>query len=1840
MNKIIVTVASFLLFVACSNEKTDVSKIVVDPGFSSYVNAFTSGVVSSETSIKVILIEPYPEAIVGDPINNKLFNFEPSLEGEAFWLDNQTIEYRPNQSLSSGKSYKVEFLLHKLLDVPDRYEILEFGFIVLKQRLNVSFNGMKATNKDFSEQELFGTVKTSDLVDPLLLQKTLTANQNGKSLEIVWEHLEDRKSHHYFVKSVKRDLDPESVTISWDGAAIGSDVKDRMEIEIPPLDEFSVVQISADQTSGLFYSVQFSDPLDTDQDLTGLISLESNKALRYVISGQEVKVYPKGKPNEIEVLRVDQSIKNSKGIKLVKGKDKELYFNLEKPAVELLGDGVIMPSSGNVSFPFRAINLKGVNVRVLRIYEHNINQFFQTNQFDGSSDLARVGRLVYDESIDLVSDESLDYGMWNNFNIGLNDIIEPEPGTIYRVMLSFEPHQSLYPCADSVAIASTLKRRELDFNSDNYFRPDSWFPNGYNYDDIENPCTPSYYQYYNRSVSANIFSSNLGIIAKETSGNTFNITVTDLRSSNPISGVEIEAFNFQNVKVGEGNTNNKGVTQFTTDTKPYLLMATKGKQKGYLRVDKGSALSVSLYDVGGTKVDSGIKGFIYGERGVWRPGDSIYLSFMLEDKLNVLPESHPIVMELLDPMGKSHEKLVKTRGEKGLYAFPFKTNTSDPTGKWQAIATVGNSKFRKNLKVETIKPNRIKIDYDFGPIIYSDQKIASNLEAKWMYGSPASNLKVTSELTVSAVKTTFDKYEGYSFDDRSIEFYYQEPIQVETNTKSNGNAKLDFNWSQPKKTPGMLKFTFNTKVYEKGGDFSQDFLSKKYSPFKSYVGVKLEAGGNWLMALDTEKKHKVAIASVDEKGRPLDKNVTIELYKMDWNWWWEGAGDNEITRYINRRSQDLIKTSKLRVTGGKSFFELSFPQAGWGKYLLRVIDNKSGHSSAKVFYGSYSSWYNDSSGGDNSAASALNLETDKEDYTVGEKIHVTVPSGGIGNIYVTVEKGNKIIDQMWVKANENSTIISLDATSNMTPNVYVSATLIQPHKQDENSLPIRMYGVIPVKVYDKETILNPVIITPNELQPEKDYEVTVKEQNGKVMSYSLAVVDEGLLSLTRFKTPDAWGQFYAKEALNISTWDMYRYVMSAQTGKMSPLLAIGGDEALNFKEDAEANRFKPVVTYLGPFFLKKGAKRSHQLHMPNYIGAVRVMVVGGYNGAYGSAEKEVQVKQPLMVLSTLPRVLGPSEIVKIPINIITMDDRIKEVNVKISNNEFLKPLESNKKVVSIDKKGEKTIYFDYQIARKLGVAKFKVEVSSGKHKAFEELEILVRPPNPRITTSVDHMLEASKKWNKQYEATGINGSNTASLQISRIPNLDLEKSLNYLIDYPHGCIEQTTSSVFPQLFLPGLISLSNSDKSEIKSNIIAGIRRLKTFQVSSGGLAYWPGGEIASEWGSNYAGHFMLEAKSKGYSIPGDLLNNWLKFQKLSASNWQRTYDNRYGRYGGDLTQAYRLYTLALSENGDLGAMNRLRNDTLLSNAGAWRLAAAYAIMGRKDVASQLTQRIEEIKPYRSMSYSFGSDVRDMAMMLETLYYTDDKNRGYALLKDITSRLNSGWHSTQTRAYCLLAIGKFIGASSLSEELQADVTINGQKKSIKLNTAVWSYDIEKKELKSGTIEVLNNSEQTLFISLTQTGIPVELNQQPKEKGLNMTVVYQDLSGMPIDIKSLKQGQDFKALVKVKHPGVRDDYKEIALNQVFPSGWQIVNTRVADSNIGTSESNYTYRDIRDDRVYTYFDLERGDTKTFEVLLNATFIGKYYMPAIFCAPMYDESVQSLKSGQWIEVITSSD
>jgi uncharacterized protein YfaS (alpha-2-macroglobulin family) len=265
----------------------------------------------------------------------------------------------------------------------------------------------------------------------------------------------------------------------------------------------------------------------------------------------------------------------------------------------------------------------------------------------------------------------------------------------------------------------------------------------------------------------------------------------------------------------------------------------------------------------------------------------------------------------------------------------------------------------------------------------------------------------------------------------------------------------------------------------------------------------------------------------------------------------------------------------------------------------------------------------------------------------------------------------------------------------MTPNAYVAVTLIQPHAGKTNDRPIRLYGVLPLMVTDPATSLKPVVQTSAEWRPESEVSVRVSEAGGKAMTYTLAVVDEGLLSLTNFRTPDLHGEFFRREALGIRTWDLFDDVSGAYGTALERLLALGGsDSAATNAANQEQSRFPPVAQVLGPFQLPAGRTREQKIKLPRYIGAVRVMVVAGNSAtqpaAFGSVEKSVPVRQPLMILPTMPRVVGPGEEITVPVSVFAMNDSVRNVELTITTDSMFEVVGAATTRRAFERTGEKT----------------------------------------------------------------------------------------------------------------------------------------------------------------------------------------------------------------------------------------------------------------------------------------------------------------------------------------------------------------------------------------------------------------------------------------------------------------------------------------------------------------------------------------------------------------------
>ncbi|WP_435413948.1 alpha-2-macroglobulin family protein [Polaribacter aestuariivivens] len=1846
-NKLLTAFVLFLFIFSCKKEEIKTSNIFK---FKEYISYTTSGVTSVADNIKINLAKEVEGWQPNQEISSDILSIKPFVNGKIKTVNKHAFIFIPDESLESNKAYTVSVKLNKIYkNIPAKFENYTFQFKTIKPNFNVQINNLQSYSKTY--QYLQGVVKSADIISLDNVKKLLKASQKEISKNIVWnESFKKSKVFEFKIDSIQRFEEDSKLKISWNGKPIKAESEGENELLIPGKNNFKVLNVSVVNTSQQYISINFSDALKKQQNFDGLVTIQNLNKPQFVVNGNELKIYTDKNFKENILVSVFEGIVNVHGYKLKSNFTETITFEQKKPQIRAISNGTILPNSNNLKFNFEAINVKAVDVRIIKIYENNVLQFLQENNLNSNNDYAlkRVGRRVAKETITLIDSKENNTQNWKAYSIDIAKMIATEPGAIYRIELSFNKNQTFYECEDD----SSNNENYDDFEDDYYEEYDtlseienedereelywdnklySYKNRNYNWRDRENPCKNSYYNY--KEISQNLLASNIGIIAKKGTNDECFLAVTNILTTKPIIGAIIKLYNFQQQEILSSRTNTQGFVNIKSVKNAAFAVVSKDNNVGYIKLFDGNSLSLSKFDVSGSKTQKGLKGYLYGERGVWRPGDSIHLTFILNDAANKLPNNHPVKLEVTNPSGKLIYKTVTAENLNKFYKFTVTTSQEAKTGNYQAKVTVGGAKFYKTLKVETVKPNRLKIKVNFEDDILSSSKpINGNLEVKWLHGTPAKNLKVEVKAKVSATNYSFKNFENYIFSDPSRNFSMEETNIFEGKLDANGTAKISNTLKIGKNAPGMLNIQFLVRAFENGGDFSIDAFTKKYAPFKTFVGLK-SPKGNRYGSFFTDENKTFSVVSLDDKGNVLpNRNLEVEIHKIEWRWWWSSSEDN-LSRYTSSTYNKAYKKLKITTNSkGKGSFNLNIPEKDRGRFLIRVIDKKSGHATGRTAY-FYKNWWQNTGSANKEAAKMLVFSADKEKYNVGETAKITFPSGSKGNALISIENGTKVLETKWVATQKGTTSVEIPIKKNMAPNVFVNISLLQPHQVTENDLPIRLFGVIPLMIEDKNTILQPQISMPNELQPQKEFTVKISEKNNKEMTYTLAVVEEGLLDLTRFKTPNAHSYFYAREALGVKTWDIFDDVIGAYSGSIDQVFAIGGDGNIAKGKNQKANRFKPVVKYLGPFQLEKGATKSHKITLPNYIGSVRTMVIAGdvRKEAFGNTEKAVPVKKPLMVLATLPRKLSPKEKVTLPITIFAMDKKVKNVNIQVKTSNGISVIGNKTKVINFDKPDEKMVYFQLDVLNANGINTVEVIASGNGEKATYKVELDVLNPNPITSKIIDKSIKKNQAETINFNTFGVKGSNQAILELSTIPQINFTGRLQYLIQYPHGCVEQTTSSVFPQLFLNDIFDLTSKKKREIQKNIENGIKRLGNFQKANGGLSYWIGENYVDDWGTTYAGHFMLEAEKKGFVLPLTFKSNFIKYQKNAARSWRPNYSN----YSRDLTQAYRLYTLALAGSADLSAMNRLREFKQISNEAKWRLAAAYALVGQKEASTKIMEKASlNFSGYNS--YNYGSTTRNKAMALETMLITSHNNV-QKIAKDIAKDLSSNqWMSTQTTAFSLMAIGKMVVKNG-GKAIDVNLTNNGKSETVKTQLSMIQRKLNITDGKN-IISIKNNENNVVFARVINLGKLPLGDEISERRGLSVSIDYKDLQGKTINVNKLKQGQDFVAKITVSNPK-NETVEDIALTQIFPSGWEIVNTRFTDFGT-TTKSEARYTDIKDDRVNFYFDLNKGrrtsETKTFTVLLNAAYLGNYYLPGIQVEAMYDNDYLVRTKGNWIEVI----
>lgn len=1767
-------------------------------GYNKFVEAYTSGRVSRLGQVSVFLAYDVSEETLREVARERVLSIDPKVEGRCKFTDSHTLTFVPAAGLERNTTYTVTADIGRLFSKAEGDErTFTFRFTTLP----TAFDGGLETFEETADNKYRFTfaIVSADAEEDAHVEKLVRASDGDTH----WQHRADGTRHEL---TVDIEATERGRTLS---VVANDDEGERTlaTVDVPAKDEMRVFSVACRQDEQKYVEVAFTKRLDAKQNMTGLASIVDNESQAVDVFGNTLRLYP-DMGRDSATVRLSSAIRSAGGVRLGEDAVRRIGLATAKPEVRFTSTGVIVPLSGRVEIPFRSIFMRGVRAKVFKVYASNIGPMLQSGDIDEHSGLTRYGRPVAVKTL-FFDEKTADLSKWQTNSIDLSELVEAEPGAMYRVELHLAPELSAWPAAEverkdrakmEAEDKQMFNRLCAQFDSGNgwYYINDDIDWQTYNWQESEDPAKTSYYM--GKGVGRNVLATNIGLTALMGDGNRLSVVALRLPDAKPMSGVTIRAFNFQNQAIAEGVTDSNGKTVLAADDaagRPFYIEGVAGRDHSFLRIGRGESLSTSTFDVGGQEAQTGgLKGYIYGERGVWRPGDTLHISFMLQDPDGSLPSGHPVTLELFSPLGQMTHRTTTTQTQMGLCAFNVPTAPEAPTGSWRAKVTVGGATFEKRLRIETIKPNRLKIDLDVPAVIRRGGGQALSLHSEWLNGAQVGGLRYSMTATLAQATTRWDNWDGYVFDDPRRPFETDETNIAEGHTDAEGNAVVGFSPRMGDNAPGMLRVGIVTQVFEPSGEFSTDTRFSLFSPYARYAGIRTRQQDR--QPLPTGKTHTMTVASVDGDGRPQEgTRLDVEIFKVSYHWWW--SADGGIADFRSDESMKPVRSLAV-VSGddGVATFDVNFADEQWGTYLISVRDKASGHSAAAL---AYFDWPSASGRARDGAPSAtvLTLSTDKEEYRVGDKVAVSFPSAAGAKAIVNICRGGKVLDTRLVDCAEGRTAVSIDATDAMTPNAYACVSLVQPYERTTNDAPIRLYGVTPIAVTSSESHLHPVVTADDEIAPMRKATIKVSEQGGRPMAYTLAVVDEGLLDLTHFPTPDAWSAFFAREAFGVSLWDVYDKVAGAYGGRIESLFSIGGDDALLANAPkAMVNRFTPMVYFAGPFTLRRGEKKTHEVQIPNYMGRVRIMVVATDGKAFGNADKSVRVTKPLMTLGTMPRQIGVGDRATVSATVMA-SKAVGAVEVSIAARGGAKVIGETKKSVSFDAEGDKTVHFQIEAGQSAGDATIDIAAKGKTDKADYSATLTVRQVSQTLTTTSNGTIQPGKTWRP--EALATQGTPTGcGVELSAQRPLNLSSRVAQLVRYPHGCAEQTTSKALAQLYLGEFTQLTDEQRGRVEQNVKDAVTKLCGHVAPDGGIAYWRGGTSSSLWCSAYVYIFFCEAEARGYYVPKDV--------KQTMARHLRTIAGRWGSGGRNWTSeaALALYAQALDKRADLSTMNRMRESLPTLGEAASEaydmLSAAYSLCGNTAAARELIAKGGGRQLPTRLIAQTEAGVAAAAETAEELRKT--------LVSD-------QWMSTYDAGRAIMAWARFAKRNTTASEIDAKISANG-KSIATAQTAkpMWSGEVEPGAAKALTIE--NNSGGTLFATVTTTAAAGQTDVAAGDNGLRVEVAKAKADGSPFPPadETLRAGDTFRTTIRATNTSGKA-LENVAVTHIVPAGVEIV--KIVD------ERNCGHWDVRDDRILFYADrLEPSATVSIVATMSATYAGDYFSPATTAEAMYDNAV----------------
>lgn len=1342
-----------------------------------------------------------------------------------------------------------------------------------------------------------------------------------------------------------------------------------------------------------------------------------------------------------------------------------------------------------------------------------------------------------------------------------------------------------------------------------------------------------------------ILITDLALIVKNNSDGTHDVFVQSISSGSPVANTTVSVLGKNGLPImarqsdENGKTSFPVLTDYNDDREPVAYLVQQGDDVSFIPYDNSNRqLNFSRFDIGGlynTEDPGNLCAFIFTDRGIYRPGDKTHVGLLIKQAFaNNQPGGLPLEVTVVDPRGTTVYDQKFSLDPVGYSDFDFATTPLSPTGQYQVNVYIVKDDSTQNLlgsanfRVAEFLPDRMKISTQFNKYStvggwVSPEALSAKVYLHNLYGAPAANHRISAKLLLSPQAVQFPKFADYVFHDPLQDG--KKPAKVFTETldekKTDEQGEADFPLNLGQYGNATYQLSFFAEGFEAGGGRSVTAQATTLvSPLTFLVGYKTDGDLHYIKQNGERSLHFIAISPQLEpiaqnglKAELVALQPVATLVKMA----------NGSYEYQSIVQSTVLKQEDFTIpTIGVDF---SLPTNAIGDFSLRIVDAHNTLLSEAKFTVVGASQQPLAKNAE------LNIHLNKDEYQAGEEVELQINAPYTGAGLITIER-DKVYAAQWFKAEGTSSLQKIRIPVDFQGNGYVNVAFVRNWDSPEIFINPLSYAVVPFKVSHDDKNVKITLDAAPTIKPGNTLDINY--QSDKPAKIIIFAVDEGILQVSRYATPDPLGFFFQKRALQVITQQtvdqiLPKFILARE------LSAAGGDDG-EAAMAGQLNPFKrktdlPVVFWSG---LVESNAQPNSVHfpIPDYFnGSLRIMAVAATENGVGSAEKDVKVKGDFIIYPNVPTFVAPGDEFTISASIannVPNSGKNADVSILLETSPGLELIDNKEKKIMLDEGKEGVVRYRLRAKELLGNATLRFKAQLGTAAGAMQASLSIRPASPSRTevhsgqtTDQNIVLPVNKNFYKDLHQISLVASTNPVILVNGLQR--------YLDNYPYGCTEQLVSKAWPLLAMANQ-PWQGENKLDIQAKIRETVQMLGQRQMTSGAFSYWPnvGDNSSNDFASVYAMHFLTTAKEQGYYVAPDLISNGIDYLKEIA---QRDYSD----FAQGRIQAYAIYLLTRNEIVTSDYLTNLVASLEHDKSAVWRqditgayIAASYQLLQNTDAAADL---IKDYKMHNTSGYGsdfYTSPVADaqylylVAQHFPLLLDTVSKK----LLPELVESINIGDINTVLSSYVSLALNAIGDGKDYSDSLSL-FTITGDNKEILIpnNGQNSKPDVD---LSAKAVKIENPKGLPFFYQLTQTGFPKD-RQTATVKGLEVFREYRDDQGNAIT--KVKLGEEIEVHIQLRTLDNRF-INNLAVVDLLPGGFEVVRDSIKAEGID-------YYDIREDRVL-FFGSIGEDSRQIVYRIKATNAGRFIAPAVMAECMYDPSVLAIGNATELQVLDETD